>query len=349
MRYLKNISFTNCQFHHNGSNGLILDPDTVDSPDGDIQTIQFDNISLINCSFNNPGVNIWLETDALKTELSGSIVNFRMIGCSIQQEWPKPDPPAEIPSIIISTGGSGVILGCDFFCDKELPVIRFNPHIRFFNPSATTTWRIIGNHFKLPSTVNDPATDVSPSIEIFGDKPGSAGILNLNAKVAIIGNHFESVFNSPGKVVKFPFVRILNGDPSLHVIHSNIGEGEVFLENDTVFETKKFSWIDVSPGVPMTLGSATTKGRNVPAKGRGRPVGRLEVGPPYYQVISLGADLHPLLPGAPQPDQVDYQVEVTFQWDAGSWWITNKKKDQFTINWTNKEPKNALLDWTLHL
>jgi hypothetical protein len=344
-RLMRNIQFTNCQFYENFSSGVVVDP-------GATSGFEFNNITFTDCSFANPAWNVIFQ--------SGIVKNARFSGCFFNQLRRldvKGNPISNYPSFQITTVGTGSVIGCDFVSEDEeegKPDIIFGSHITISldAPPTPAIWRLLGNHFK-SSVKNNPAINIEDKM------PNDEGVLNPRSKVVIAGNHFEFVSDDPStEEDKHPFVWIINGDPSRHIIHSNIGDGQVYSSIKQMIDDgsgklktvmSDFEWIDVSPGIPMTLGSATTKGRNVPAKGRGRPVGRLEVGPPYYQVISLGADLHPLLPGVPQPAQVDYQVEVTFQWDAGSWWISDKDNDKFTLNWTKAAPPNAKFDWTLHL
>lgn len=367
-RKVQNIHFTNCQFHNN-ADGLVIGPDLIYATenkeliiDNDgkavvTQTFHWENISFTNCSFANHAWNMVFQTLGEEPQQTGSVTNFRVIGCSFQQgkgSFPLPgcgEDSTLTPSSDIQIGGNGCIVGCDFVGsenpDNNLPQIRFN------SPWSAATWRVIGNHF-------EASRNKVAAIEINGEKPGLTGILRSTSKVrtiaTIVGNHFESVTNDnpPPDRAKHPFVFLQNSDPSLHMIHSNIGDGQVQLEIERTFEAEdgsgrlitdprlsEFSWIDVSPGIPITLGSAFTKGRN-----------ELVTTGIISKIIDFSAhtDLNPPIPGAgPTPTQVDYQVEVTFQWDAGSWWITDKKSSEFTINWTNKAPENALLDWTLHL
>lgn len=336
IRKVRNIHFTNCRFERNGSDGLVIGPDFMTDASGAItDRFHFENISLTHCSFNNPGFNVFLATFATTDERpeSGSVTNFRVIGCSFRQE----SHTQAVPSCDIQIGGSGYFLGCDFV-SHSVPELH-SAQIRFFGLLSDAIWRVIGNHFRA-SLKNGGA-----AIEILDEKPaGILGILNPKSKVTIVGNHFENDPANTGS--KRPFVWLQNGDPSRHVIHSNIGDGQIYLEiQKTVqvdpFKLEKvseFSWIDVSPGIPVTLGSPSTKGRNVPVE-----LGRVS------QVIEFGEELQPLLVPPFTPTQVDYQVNISFQWDAGNWWISKKGSKEFTIEWTNPAPANAQLDWTLHL
>jgi hypothetical protein len=325
VRSIRNIHFTNCRFEKNGSDGLVIGNDYFVDGDGTItEAYVNDNISLTNCSFNNPGVNIWLGATTIteKPPEFGGATNFRVIGCSFRQE-PVPNKSNDVPSMNIRMAGSGCILGCDFVNHN---VVGFTKSQIIFDESLSNmTWRVIGNHFKAsPNKVF--------AIEINGSNP----------KISIIGNHFESVTdnNPPPDVVKHPFVLLQNSDPSSHVFHSNIGDGQIYSIIDTPIG-KSYRWIDVSPGIPVTLGSAFTKKRNE----------KVTTGLTSKIIdFSTDTDLNPPVPGAgTTPTQVDYQVNVSFQWDAGNWWISNKGKDQFTLNWANPAPTDAKLDWTLHL
>jgi hypothetical protein len=287
---------------------------------------QFDNFSITDCSFDNAGWNINIpEEGSEKPEVTGSVTNFKIVNCFFQQGF-------KDPSCSIAMGGSGSIIGCDFVSHNEPG--SFFPQILFNALWSPATWRIIGNHFK-----TSPNND-HPTIDIKG----------VNSQAVIIGNHYEaveSVFDySPPEVGKRPllrFVRLLDTEPSSHVIHSNIGDGQVYLDI-----AGTFSWVDVSPGIPVTLGSPTTKERNVEVDNKDLTS--------KFKVISFGTDLKPLLyygVSSTSASQVDYQVEVSFQWDAGSWWISDKTSTEFTINWTNPPTEGdvncKLLDWTLHL
>lgn len=329
LRGIRNIHFTNCRFEKNASTGLQIGNDYfVVDEDGTItEAYSYDNISLTNCSFNNRGWNLVLSTagPTKKPPEFGGVTNFRMIGCLLKQGVPVDELDPVIASCQISVSGNGCILGCDFIGQDVRKV--GNSQIIFDDRPFGATWRVIGNHFK-SSSKNNPAID----------------IVGKNSNVTIIGNHFEFMFDDPPSAeAKRPFVRLKDGDPSRHVIHSNIGDGQVYLDIGGIF-----SWIDVSPGIPVTLGSPTTKGRDVEVVDEDLTN--------KFKVISFGTDLEPSLYSGGSTylaKQVDYQVEVTFQWDAGSWWVSDKQKNQFTINWTNPTTEDdvnpKLLDWTLHL
>ena len=312
-RQVRNIHFENCQFHRNASDGLVIDPGPG---------FQFDNFSLTDCSFANPGWGIIFAPESdTEPEVTGSVTNVRIVSCFFQQGF-------LTPSCDINIGGSGHILGCDFVSHDEpdkpgalLPQIRFNALW------STAIWRVIGNHFNASPKNDHPAIDISGS----------------KSKVAIVGNHYEavqSVFDYPSpKVGKRPllrFIRLIDSETSLHVIHSNIGDGQIYSEIGG-----NFSWLDLGPGIPVTLGSPTTKGRDM-------TVDFCKT----FQEISFGVDLQPPLYSGVNSNparQVDYQVQVSFQWDAGNWWISKKESKKFTINWTTPAPVDAKLDWTLHL
>ena len=351
-RQIQNIHFTNCQLNHNGSNGLVVGPDfQVDDNGAITQTFNFDNISLTNCSFNNPGVNVWLSTFTT-TDLQpkpGNVTNFRMIGCSFHQE-PIPGKSSNVPSCTIETGGSGCIMGCDFVSHDDAGDF-FQSQIKFSNPPSDSTWRVIGNHFKASKNNQHPVIYIEGAVK----KGSFPRTVESKAHITIIGNHYEAAQSpdNPEFVTAPHFVVIKNGNASAHIIHSNIGVGQIYLENDIPtpvsaieIAPRQYFWLDVSPGIPMTLGSPSTKGRDVLADGI-KPDPTVEM---YTQDIELGVGLKPLIPGSiGLIHRVDYQVEVTFQWDAGNWWISKKDNDKFTLNWTKKAPADAKFDWTLHL
>lgn len=345
IRSISNIQFANCRFERNGSDGLVVGPECYADGSGVVEAYSFDNISLTACSFDNRGRNIVVDTygPSEKRPKVGGVTNFRVIGCFFRQGVPVESADPVLPSCHIRVSGSGCIIGCDFTGQNER--IGGASQIIFDDPSRDATnlrWRVIGNHFRSSQRNN-------PAIKISSRDPGLTGIVNPKSEVAIIGNHFELASDDPSdEERRHPFVWILNGDHSRHVIHSNMGDGQIYVQVDknvesgdgsgTLTSVSEFSWVDVSPGVPVTLGSSRTRERN-----------RLVESGSISQVISIESDLQPKVDGTYLPTQVHYQVNVSFQWDAGSWWLSSKGSKGFTINWTNPAPTNAQLDWTLHL